>query len=267
MQIGKDLNEALDGLLAGIDSLLADRDLTPGVAGTPTGQLPVNGPLDSASGEVDHHRSAAPPDVAILSALALACQSQTMGRDAQQTYRALLRKALQERAQSQQSDQVNQFKGLIRQTSPVVLSPRWLHWLIKLGRSGEIRLAQSDRFLFVPDQPLDADDWAVLSTVGPLSILVQAACQSSLQSVDLIDLRLESFELPLWPELQPVPAGCALEEVMPIAERDQQSSCLIYWLDHWLPSHPTVLGLALPLRPMPALSELSWSALVRATTF
>jgi hypothetical protein len=265
MQIGKDLNEALDGLLAGIDSLLADRDVSPGLAGTPHAQAPDGEAVVPSGGVGAIPRATAPFDVAILSALALACQSQTMGRDAQQTYRALLRKALQERAQSPQVVQSDQVKGLIRQTLPVPLSPRWVHWLSKLGRSGEISPIQADRFRFVPDQPLDADDWAVLSTVGPLSVLVQAACQSSLQAMDLVDLRLESFELPLWPELQPVPAGCSLEEVMPIAERDQQSPCLIYWLDHGLPSHPTVLGLALPLRPMSALSELSWSALVRAT--
>ena len=63
----------------------------------------------------------------------------------------------------------------------------------------------------------------------------------------------------------PIPPGCQLDDVMPMAELDQQSPCLIYWLDHWLPSHPMVLGLALPLRPMPALTDLSWAALVRST--
>lgn len=263
MQIGKDLNEALDGLLAGIDSLLADRDLVTVNVGT-TG----NALSPSQDDRVAPRLTAASPpmvaaDTAVLSALALACQSLSMGRDAQQTYRALLRKALQERAIGFDQPQADRLRGLIRPAQTMVLSPRWLKWFVRLGRSGALSPLTSDRMRFVPDKPLDADDWAVLSTAGPLSVLAQPAQASETSSP--ADLMVRELILPMWPELQAIPAGCQLQDVMPMAEMDQQSPCLIYWLDHWLASHPTVLGLALPLRPMPALSELSWAALVRST--
>lgn len=260
MQIGKDLNEALDGLLAGIDSLLADRDLSMGTVGNS---------LSSSQDDqvVPKPTAASQPmvaaDTAMLSALALACQSQSMGRDAQQTYRALLRKALQERAIGFDQPQADPLRGLIRPEQAMVLSPRWLQWFVRLGRSGVLSPLASDSMRFVPDKPLDADDWASLSTVGPLSVLVQSAQAFEASSPD--DFMVREMTLPMWPELLAIPAGCQLQDVMPIAELDQQSPCLIYWLDHWLPSHPTVLGLALPLRPMPALSELSWATLVRST--
>jgi hypothetical protein len=257
MQIGKDLNEALDGLLAGIDSLLADRDL-------PTGPAVGLGQDDHSSpGASVVSRPMVAADTAVLSALALACQSQSMGRDAQQTYRALLSKALRERAIGFDQPQADRLRGLIRPAQDMVLSPRWLQWFVRLGRSGALSLVTPDRMRFVPDEPLDADDWAVLSTAGPLSVLAQPAQTAEPNSP--ADLLVRELILPMWPELQPIPAGCQLQDVMPIAELDQQSPCLIYWLDHWLASHPTVLGLALPLRPMPALSELSWATLVRST--
>ncbi len=263
MQIGKDLNEALDGLLAGIDSLLADRDLATVTLGTTGSAL-----LPSQDDRVAPQLTAASPpmvaaDTAVLSALALACQSQSMGRDAQQTYRALLRKALQERAIGFDQPQADRLRGLVRPVQAMVLSPRWLQWFVRLGRSGVLSPLTSDSLRFVPDKPLDADDWAVLSTAGPLSVLAQPAQASETSSP--ADLMVRELILPMWPELQAIPAGCQLQDVMPMAELDQQSPCLIYWLDHWLASHPTVLGLALPLRPMPALSELSWAMLVRST--
>lgn len=267
MQIGKDLNEALDGLLAGIDSLLADRDLATGTMGTtgtagavvrPSQEDHVDGP-----GRTVAPRPIVAADTAVLSALALACQSQSMGRDAQQTYRAVLRKALQERAIGFDQPQADPLRGLIRPSQAMVLSPRWLQWFVRLGRSGVLSPVAPDSMRFVPDEPLDADDWAVLSTTGPMSVLAQPAQASEAGSP--AELLVRELILPTWPELQPIPAGCQLQDVMPMAELDQQSPCLIYWLDHWLASHPTVLGLALPLRPMPALSELSWATLVRST--
>jgi hypothetical protein len=263
MQIGKDLNEALDGLLAGIDSLLADRDLATGAMGTAGTAL-----RPEQDGHVGANATSAPAavvtaDTAVLSALALACQSQSMGRDAQQTYRALLRKALQERAIGLDQPQADRLKGLIRPTQAMALSPRWLQWFVRLGRSGSLSPVTPESLRFVPDEPLDADDWAVLSTAGPLSVLVKPA--SAPQDSTPADLMVRELILPMWPELQPIPADCQLQDVMPMAELDQQSPCLIYWLDHWLASHPTVLGLALPLRPMPALSELSWATLVWST--
>ncbi|MGA0909056.1 MAG: hypothetical protein ACO3QS_06460, partial [Burkholderiaceae bacterium] len=138
MQIGKDLNEALDGLLAGIDSLLADRDLATGAMGTAGTAL-----RPEQDGHVGANATSAPAavvtaDTAVLSALALACQSQSMGRDAQQTYRALLRKALQERAIGLDQPQADRLKGLIRPTQAMALSPRWLQWFVRLGRSGSL---------------------------------------------------------------------------------------------------------------------------------
>ena len=264
MQIGKDLNEALDGLLAGIDSLLADRELATDAMGTP-GAAVSSGQEDQveAPGRTAAARTMVTVETALLSALALACQSQSMGRDAQQTYRALLRKALQERAIGLDQPPANQLRGLIRPSQAMALSPRWLQWFVRLGRSGVLSSVKPDSMRFVPDEPLDADDWAALSTVGPLSVLAQPVLAS--EAASPADLLVRELTLPMWPELQPVPEGCQLQDVMPMAELDQQSPCLIYWLDHWLASHPTVLGLALPLRPMPALSELSWATLVRST--
>lgn len=267
MQIGKDLNEALDGLLAGIDSLLADRDLKAGEASVhaldeqtlgPPGASALSDPSAAVLG-----RTAVAADIAVLSALALACQSQAMGRDAQQTYRALLRRALQDRALGHQQAQADHLRGLVRLSQPMPLSPRWVHWLSRLGRPGRLNPLTADTMRFVLDEPLDADDWAALSTTGPLSVLVQAA--SPVAGAEPAELMVRELDFPVWPELQPIPPGCQLDDVMPMAELDQQSPCLIYWLDHWLPSHPMVLGLALPLRPMPALTDLSWAALVRST--
>ncbi|MFZ9244517.1 MAG: hypothetical protein ACO22S_05370 [Burkholderiaceae bacterium] len=260
MQIGQDLNEALDGLLAGIDSLLADRDSRT-VAGI--GQDP-DGQSNGASASAALTRGSVPEtETAILSALALACQSQSMGRDAQQTYRALLRRAVQSRALGGAEAQAKGLQSLVRLDEPMALSPRWVHWFIRLGKTGTLSSVSADVMRFIPDEPLDANDWAALGATGPLSVLVRAPQASSEADVDQVGIH--ELSLPICPEIQPVPAGCHLDDVMPMAALDQQSPCLIYWLDHWLPSHPSLLGLALPLRAIPALTDLSWAALVRST--
>jgi hypothetical protein len=259
MQPDKDLNEALDGLLAGIDSLLADRDLSsPALSGS----NPMVEGFESVSKGA--RRSNAVADLATLSALALACQSQSMGRDAQKTYRALLRKALQQRSVDPRQSVPAGLQGLIRVNRIIGLSPRWIHWLLRLGRSGELNQLSDQTVTFSLDQPLDEEDLAALATTGPLSVLVRHLAPDS-ESTGAPTMAVSTLEFPVLPELQPVPTGCQLQDVMPIAELDQQSPCLIYWLDHWLPSHPTLLGLALPLRAMPALTDLSWAALVRST--
>jgi hypothetical protein len=267
MQIGKDLNEALDGLLAGIDSLLADRDLKAGEGSFHATDEQTSGPRGASAWSDPSAGGPGRPtvssDIAVLSALALACQSQAIGRDAQQTYRALLRKALQDRALGGQEPQADHLRDLVRLPQPMSLSPRWVHWLSQLGRPGRLQPLTADTMRFVLDEPLDADDWAALSTTGPLSVLVQAS--NTVAAAEPADLMVRELDLPVWPEIQAIPPGCQLDDVMPMAELDQQSPCLIYWLDHWLPSHPMVLGLALPLRPMPALTDLSWAALVRST--
>ncbi len=260
MQPDKDLNEALDGLLAGIDSLLADRDLvspvSPGSHSMAEGFEPVSNGA---------RRSNAVADLATLSALALACQNQSMGRDARKTYRALLRKALEQRFVDPRQSVPAGLQGLIRVNRIIGLSPRWIHWLLRLGRPGELSQLSDQTVRFALDQPLDGDDLAALATTGPLSVMVRYLAPDSESNMGASTMAVSTLEFPNLPELQPVPTGCQLQDVMPIAELDQQSPCLIYWLDHWLPSHPTLLGLALPLRAMPALTDLSWAALVRST--
>ncbi len=235
VQIDKDLTETLDGLLAGLDSLLADRETQP------TALLPRSEVAGSSTQSLDAQAQR------LLTALALVAGSPALGQDFQATSLSLLRTTLQTRAQREaQQRPVSSELGRVRLADPLVLSPRWTAWLQRLAQPGLLRLsseAADGSLLLRFDQPISEEDLSSLRLIGPLSLLVEPVWREPAGPGEGPEIRLvDELRLPRWPELAGLPKGLVWQD-----QRVVEGPCLIYWLDQWMAQATQICGIGLPI--------------------
>ncbi|MFZ9121366.1 MAG: hypothetical protein ACO2Z5_00350 [Burkholderiaceae bacterium] len=235
MSINPSVTEALDSLLAGLDSLRAERDDLTAAQLSGRALAPIDPPAAPAAPLV---RPVRRPTEALDAARLLALMAANMGSaasaDLAESASVLLRRLLKQRSV---------LVPRLHDAAPGIrVSPRMAVLLTRLP-AGHVCAVESDpqRFLYLTprgEEPVDSSE-DLLALVRAASPVGESGLVGPSTS-EMVSVSLP--RLPEWAMVSVQGEGCSLAASTPTAPDHAQAA--IAWLDQRVPGHTSLLGMA-----------------------